>query len=36
VATGDVRLAGAIVDVDPTTGKATAIKRVMVREGEVS
>jgi hypothetical protein len=30
VATGDVRLSGAIVDVDPTTGKATAIKRVMV------
>lgn len=34
VATGDVRLSGAIVDVDPMTGKATAIKRVMVREGE--
>lgn len=30
VATGDVRLSGAIVDVDPKTGKATAIKRVMV------
>jgi hypothetical protein len=35
VATGDVRLAGAIVDVDPATGKATAIKRVMVKESEV-
>jgi hypothetical protein len=35
VATDDVRLAGAIVDVDPSTGRATAIKRVMVREGEV-
>jgi len=34
VATGDVRLCGAIVDVDPRTGKATAIKRVMVREGD--
>lgn len=34
VATGDVRLSGAIVDVDPTTGKATAIKRVMVRQPE--
>jgi 2',3'-cyclic-nucleotide 2'-phosphodiesterase len=30
VATGDVRLSGAIVDVDPKTGKATAIQRVMV------
>jgi 2',3'-cyclic-nucleotide 2'-phosphodiesterase len=34
VATGDVRLAGAIVDVDETTGKATAIRRVMWREAE--
>jgi metallophosphoesterase (TIGR00282 family) len=34
VATGDVRLSGAIVDVDPTTGKATAIKRMMVKQGE--
>lgn len=30
VATGDVRLSGAIVDVDPASGKASAIKRVMV------
>ncbi len=30
VATGDVRLSGAIVDVDATTGKATTVKRVMV------
>ena len=29
VATGDVRLGGVIVDADPATGKATAIKRVM-------
>jgi metallophosphoesterase (TIGR00282 family) len=29
VATDDVRLAGAIVDVDPATGKARAIRRVM-------
>jgi metallophosphoesterase (TIGR00282 family) len=32
VATGDVRLAGCIIDVDPTTGKATAIRRVMLDE----
>jgi metallophosphoesterase (TIGR00282 family) len=35
VATGDVRLGGAVVDVDESSGKATAIRRVMVREGEV-
>ena len=32
VATGDPRLAGAIVDVDPTTGQALAIRRVTQRE----
>ena len=32
VATGDPRLAGAIVDVDAATGQATAICRVMVDE----
>ena len=32
VATGDVRLSGAIVDVDDATGKATAIRRIMVDE----
>lgn len=32
VATGDPRLAGAIVDVDAPTGKATAIRRVMLDE----
>jgi metallophosphoesterase (TIGR00282 family) len=31
VATGDPRLGGAIVEVDPATGHATAIRRVMVR-----
>jgi 2',3'-cyclic-nucleotide 2'-phosphodiesterase len=31
VATGDPRLAGAIVEVDPATGQASAIRRVMVR-----
>lgn len=36
VATGDVRLAGAIVDVDRATGKATAIRRVMWREDELA
>lgn len=35
VAKDDVRLAGAIVDVDSTTGKATAIQRVMWKEAEV-
>ena len=33
---GDVRLAGAIVDVDDATGKATAIRRVMVTEADVA
>ncbi len=32
VATGDVRLAGAVVDVDQATGRATQIRRLMVRE----
>jgi metallophosphoesterase (TIGR00282 family) len=32
VATGDPRLAGAIVEVDPETGKAAAIRRVMLDE----
>lgn len=35
VATDDVRLAGAIVDCDTTTGHATAIRRVMIREAEL-
>jgi 2',3'-cyclic-nucleotide 2'-phosphodiesterase len=30
VATGDVRLNGAIVDIDPETGRATAIRRICV------
>jgi metallophosphoesterase (TIGR00282 family) len=34
VATGDPRLAGAVVDVDAATGRATAIRRVMVREAD--
>jgi metallophosphoesterase (TIGR00282 family) len=32
VATDDVRLGGALVDVDAATGKATAIRRVMLNE----
>ncbi len=32
VATGDVRLSGSIVDIDPETGRATAIRRIMVDE----
>jgi metallophosphoesterase (TIGR00282 family) len=35
VADGDVRLAGAIVEVDVETGKATSIKRVMVLEASL-
>jgi 2',3'-cyclic-nucleotide 2'-phosphodiesterase len=31
VATGDPRLAGVIVEIDPGNGHATAIRRVMVR-----
>jgi metallophosphoesterase (TIGR00282 family) len=36
VATDDVRLAGAIVECDATTGRATAIRRVMIRERDLS
>lgn len=36
VATDDVRLAGAIIDIDETTGHATAIRRVMVRHEELA
>lgn len=32
VASGDLRLGGALVDVDAATGKATAIRRVMLDE----
>jgi metallophosphoesterase (TIGR00282 family) len=32
VATGDVRLAGAVVDLDAATGRATAIRRLMLDE----
>lgn len=35
VAEGDVRLAGAIVEVEAATGRATAIRRVMWREAEL-
>jgi len=34
VATGDVRLSGTIVDADPATGQATAIRRFVVTESE--
>jgi metallophosphoesterase (TIGR00282 family) len=36
VATGDPRLAGAIIDIDPTTGQAIAIRRVMIDEAALS
>jgi 2',3'-cyclic-nucleotide 2'-phosphodiesterase len=35
VATGDVRLNGTIVDVDPTTGRATGIRRLCLRQHDV-
>jgi metallophosphoesterase (TIGR00282 family) len=35
VATGDPRLAGAIVDVDAAAGQALAIRRVMLREADL-
>ena len=34
VAKGDVRLSGSMVDIDAATGRATAIRRVMVSEKE--
>jgi metallophosphoesterase (TIGR00282 family) len=34
VATGDVRLSGSIIDVDPATGLTTAIRRLVVTEAE--
>ena len=34
VATDDVRLGGAIIDVDPATGRATRIERIMFRAAE--
>lgn len=34
VATGDVRLCGAVVTLDTATGKATAFERVMLRSGQ--
>lgn len=36
VATGDVRLCGTIVDIDETTGRANAIRRLVVRESELT
>lgn len=35
VATGDPRLCGAIVDIDPVTGKASAIRRVSIAEATI-
>lgn len=36
VATGDVQLHGTIVDIDPATGKATAIRRIVLKEPETT
>ena len=33
VATGDVRLCGAIIEADPDSGKALGIERVCLRAG---
>lgn len=35
VATGDVRICGTIVDVDPESGRSTAISRLTVREADL-
>jgi len=35
VATGDVRISGTIVEADPATGRATAIRRLVVTQAEV-
>jgi metallophosphoesterase (TIGR00282 family) len=35
VATGDPRLAGALVDIDPATGQSQSIRRIMVREADL-
>jgi metallophosphoesterase (TIGR00282 family) len=35
VATGDPRLAGALVDIDPATGRAKAITRLTIREADL-
>ncbi len=36
VATGDVRINGTLVDVDPATGRATAIRRLCVKQDETA
>lgn len=36
VATGDPRLAGALVDIDPATGQSHAIRRVMLTEADLA
>jgi 2',3'-cyclic-nucleotide 2'-phosphodiesterase len=36
VAEGDPRLAGAVLEIDPESGKATAIRRLMVRESDLT
>ena len=36
VAEGDVRIGGAIVDVDPATGRAEAIRRLMLDEKAIA
>jgi metallophosphoesterase (TIGR00282 family) len=35
VATGDVRLSGTIVDIDPSTGRTTAIRRLLLKAADL-
>lgn len=36
VATGDVRLGGAVVDIDPATGQSHSIRRIMLTESQLA
>jgi metallophosphoesterase (TIGR00282 family) len=36
VASGDPRLGGAVVDIDPATGRANSIRRLMINEAEIT
>jgi hypothetical protein len=36
VANGDPRLAGALVDIDPSSGRASSIRRLMINEAEIT
>jgi calcineurin-like phosphoesterase len=36
VASGDPRLGGALVDIDPASGRATSIRRLMINEADLA